>query len=211
MIYTCEQGSPEWVALRCGKATASRLSDIMSKRKDGSEAAGRKNYRAELVCERLTGRPCDQYVTDDMRRGTELEPVARAEYEIREDVMVEVVGFVEHATIPMFGASPDGLIGDRGGLEIKVPKVATHIEWLLGNDIPPEHRGQLVANLSCTEREWWDFVSYCPDLPPNLQFFKRRMIADGFAIEMAESEVRKFLSEVDDLLVQLGQVEAVNQ
>jgi hypothetical protein len=192
------QGTPEWVQARCGKATASRLADIMAKIKSG-EAATRRNYKAEIVCERLTGTPAEQYISRDMERGTALEPEARAEYEVREGVTVETAGFIEHPSIPMFGCSPDGLIGTEGGLEIKCPKVATHLEWLLSKQVPPEHRGQLVANLACTRREWWDFVSYCPELPEHLRYFRFRMIADPQAIELAEQEVCQFLAEVVDM------------
>jgi hypothetical protein len=196
------QGTPEWLQARCGRATASRYADIAAKIKSG-EAATRKNYKTGIVCERLTGIPVEQFVSKDMERGTCMEPEARAEYEVREGVTVETAGFIEHPSIPMFGCSPDGLIGTDGGLEIKCPKVATHLEWFLARQVPPEHRGQLVASLACTRREWWDFVSYCPELPEHLRYFRYRMIANPQAIELAETEVRQFLAECDQLLAQL--------
>jgi hypothetical protein len=187
--------------------TASRLCDVLSKLKSGGEAASRRNYKADLVVELLTGVPQDAgYVSADMQRGTELEPLARAAYEIHTGQLVEQVGFVFHPTIERSGCSPDGIIGEDGGLEIKVPRVATHIEWMLAGKIPAEHEAQILWSLACTGREWWDFCSYSLELPENLQLFTRRMIRDDKRIAEMEKEVEKFLAEVDETLAALNKL-----
>jgi hypothetical protein len=106
-----EQGSDAWHQLRLGKVTASRVSDVMAKIKTG-ESASRKNYRAELVVQRLTGLPSESFTNAAMEWGTATEPMARIAYEIAKEVLVEQVGFIEHPTIAMFGCSPDGLVHD---------------------------------------------------------------------------------------------------
>jgi hypothetical protein len=201
------QGTESWKAARVGRVTASRLCDVLSKLKSGGEAASRRNYKADLVVELLTGVPQDAgYVSADMQRGTELEPLARAAYEIHTGQLVEQVGFVFHPTIERSGCSPDGIIGEDGGLEIKVPRVATHIEWMLAGKIPAEHEAQILWSLACTGREWWDFCSYSLELPENLQLFTRRMIRDDKRIAEMEKEVEKFLAEVDETLAALNKL-----
>jgi len=199
-----EQGTPEWHAARLGKVTASKINDVMAKLKGGGEAAGRRNYRAQLVAERLTGEPTETYCSDAMRRGSEMEPLAREAYEFLTGTTVEQIGFIDHPTIPMTGCSPDGLIGDDGMLEIKCPNTATHIDWLLGGKVPPEHVNQMRWQMECAGREWCDFASYDPRLPVELQLFVApRLWVDFSAVAPIRIEVMTFLAEVNEIVGKL--------
>ena len=201
------QGSADWFAARIGKVTASRLSDVMATIKSG-EAAARANYRAELVAERLTGVQAESYTSPDMERGTEMEPFARAAYEAHRLVMVDQVGFIDHPTIPNTGASPDGLVGDKGLLEIKVPKTATHIGYLTAGVVPSKYQPQMLWQMACTGREWCDFVSYEPRLPGNLALFVVRFERDDKRIYEMESEVLLFLNEIEQTIDKLNKLAA---
>jgi putative phage-type endonuclease len=204
MIVEVEQGSAEWIQLRVGMVTASRVADVMAKlKKSDREAADRANYRAEIVCERLTGRAADHFVSFDMDWGTANEPLARAAYEIHFGQDVDSIGFAKHNSIEGFGASPDGLIGKDGLLEIKCPRTSTHIEYLLGNVVPEEYQPQMLAEMACTGRQWCDFVSFDPRLPKKFQMFAARFHRDEKRIEEMEKEVQKFLAEVDATIEQL--------
>ena len=191
-----DQRTPEWFAVRCGKVTASRVNDLMAKTKTGY-AASRDNYMAQLVCERITGKPAESYSNASMQWGTEQEPFARAAYEAHTGVIVEETGFHSHPTIDAAGASPDGLVGEDGLVEIKCPNTATHIETLLDEFIPIKYFSQMQMQMVCTGREWCDFVSFDPRMPEGAQLFVQRVYRDeNFVIKM-EEEIRKFLSELE--------------
>jgi hypothetical protein len=186
---------------RAGLATASRFKDIMSKVKSG-ESAGRRNYKMQLVTERLTGLPCETYQNAAMIYGTETEPLARTAYESKTGVIVEEQGFIAHFALDC-GVSPDGIISDDGGLEIKAPFSSTiHVETIL-NGMPSEHKAQIYGALWITGRKWWDFVSFDPRLPENLQLYIQRIERDEAYIENLETEVLKFLEEVKELELKL--------
>lgn len=189
------QGSEEWFSARCGKVTASRIADVMATIKSG-EAASRRNYRMQLVVERLTGQPAESYTNGAMQRGIELEPEARRAYEFMADVSVAKVGFINHPTIPMSGASPDGLVGEDGLVEIKCPNTATHIDYMMAGAPPTNYLLQMQWQMECTGRKWCDFVSYDPRLPIDLQLFIVRVDRDVSLIEKIKAEVVKFLDEV---------------
>lgn len=197
-----EQRSPEWFAARAGKVTASRVADVIAKTKTGW-GASRANYKAQLVCERLTGFVEPGFQNDAMRWGTEKEPDALAAYSFRQDVDVMEVGFVDHPTIDMTGASPDGLIGEDGLAEVKCPISATHIETLLGQSVPAKYVHQIQWQLACTGRDWCDFVSFDPRLPPAMQLFVKRLHRDDALIRSLENDVIDFLSEVDATVAEL--------
>lgn len=199
---TIIQGSPEWFAQRLGKVTASRLADVMAKAKAG-EAAGRANYRAELVAERLTGKQQEGFTNAAMKWGTECEPLARAAYEAEFGLLVVETGMVEHPTIAMSGASPDGLVSIDGLLEIKCPETKSHIDTVLSGEAPAKYIPQMQWQMACTGRAWCDFVSFDPRLPPNVQMFVRRVLRDDDLIQTYEAEVRKFLAEVDSVVDRL--------
>jgi putative phage-type endonuclease len=196
------QGSPEWFSARLGKATASKISDILSTLKTG-EAAGRKNYRMDLVCERLTGIKAEGFTNHHMQRGTALEPTARALYEFKTNALVEEVGFVIHPDMEMSGASPDGLVGDDGLIEIKCPTAGNHVDTILSKESPRKYYAQMQWQMACTNRLWCDFVSYCPAVGENLSLFIVRVNRDDKWIVDTEMAVSKFLTEVSELTQQL--------
>lgn len=190
-----EQRSPEWYAARLGKVTASRVSDLMARTKSGYSAS-RANYMAELICERLTGAPAEKFTNAAMQWGVDTEPAAKRTYSFMHDASVSDVGFVAHSSIADFGASPDGLIGTDGLLEVKCPNTATHIETLLGDSIDGKYITQMQVQMACTGRSWCDFVSYDPRLPVDLQLFVKRVERDDKRISEIEAEVCAFLEEL---------------
>lgn len=199
------QGSAEWHALRCGKVTASRVADIIAKTKTGYSTS-RANYAAELVAERLTGTPAEGFTNAAMQWGTDKEPFARASYEFYNDVDVELVGFVNHPNIADTGASPDGLVGAEGLVEIKCPNTATHIETLLKGVIPAKYITQMMWQMTCTGRQWCDFVSFDPRMPESMQTFIKRVERDDAMIAELEGEVIAFLKEVRATVLSLRQL-----
>jgi len=206
-ILDFPQGSAEWLASRAGKVTASRISDVLAKIKSG-EATARRDYKAQIVAEILTGKPQEEgFVNDAMRWGTENEPFARAAYEVARGVLVDQVGLVLHPEIDRAAASPDGL-ANEGLVEIKCPKTATHLDYVLAGVVPEKYRNQMLWQMACTERQWCDFVSFDPRLPQDLQLFVVRMERDDKAVKEMEKEVRKFLDEVDEVIEKLMQRKA---
>lgn len=197
-----EQGSQEWLQERLGHVTASRLSDVLATIKTGG-AASRRNYRAELVAQRLTGNIESSFTNAAMQWGTDNEPIARSEYEVRTGVFVDQVGFIKHPSILWAGASPDGLVGVDGLIEIKCPNTATHIDTLLSRLIPSQYINQMLWQIACTGREWCDFVSYDPRMPPELSYFCQRFNPQLEQIKEAEQAVITFLSEVEETLSKL--------
>jgi putative phage-type endonuclease len=190
------QGSEAWFAARCGRVTASRVADVVARTKTGW-GASRANYAAELIAERLTGCTAPGFSNSAMQWGTDQEPVARAAYEARTGVTVDLVGFVDHPEIAMSGASPDGLIGDDGLIEIKCPNTATHLDTLLSETVPGKYVTQMQWQMACTGRAWCDFASFDPRLPANMALFVRRVERDVSLILELESEVAAFLAEID--------------
>lgn len=191
------QGSPEWLAMRVGKVTASRVADLTAKTKSGYSAS-RANYLAELLCERLTGNPTPCFVNDAMRWGTEQEAFARQAYSQLRGCDVLELSFVDHPEIAMSGASPDGLVGDDGLLEIKAPNTATHLDTLLSGTIPEKYVKQMTWQMACTGRQWCDFASFDPRLPPSMQLFVKRVELDVSALVEMETEVSAFIRELDE-------------
>jgi putative phage-type endonuclease len=195
-----EQGTEEWKLARLGKVTASRTSDARAK----AGTATRANYIADIICERLTGSPIESFSNAYMEWGTATEPLARAAYEIKTGVWVEQVAIVDHPRIHGFAASPDGLVGEEGLLEIKCPKTSTHLNWLMKKSVPSEHKNQMLAQLACTGRKWVDFVSFDTRLPEHLQLFVVRFTPDPKDINDLEADVMTFLSEVEIMQRKLG-------
>lgn len=189
------QGTPEWFSARCGKVTASKVADVIAKTKTGW-GASRANYMAQLVAERLTGEVAEGFSNGAMRWGTETEPQARAAYQFYRDADVVEIGFVAHQSIAETGASPDGLVGDDGLVEIKCPNTATHIETLLGQLVLAKYVTQMQWQMACTGRAWCDFVSFDPRMPEEMRLFVRRVPRDAALIAQLETEVSAFLVEV---------------
>lgn len=197
-----QQGSEEWFKQRLGKVTASRVSDVMAKTKSGA-AASRKNYMMELLCQRLTGIHEETFVSTAMQRGTDLEPIARAQYEIMTQNTVDEAIFVEHPDIENFGASPDGLIHTDGLLEIKCPNTAQHVAFIRTGNIPIKYEWQILAQMACTQRSWCDFVSYDDRMPDELQISYKRFFRDQKRIDIMEKEIAHFLNELKELELDL--------
>jgi putative phage-type endonuclease len=197
-----EQGSIEWKMLRAGKVTASRVADVLSKIKSG-ESAGRKNYKMDLVAERLTNQPAESFTNSAMQWGTEQEPFARIAYETKMNLFVEQIPFMDHPKIEWFGCSPDGLVAEDGLIEIKCPNTTTHLEYIDGGKPPAKYIPQMQTQMACTGRKWCDFVSFDPRLPENLQLFVVRLDRDDGYIKDMEVEVQKFLQEVNELFTKL--------
>ena len=208
MIEMIEQRSDAWFEARIGKVTASRAVDVLAKTKTGYSAS-RDNYMAQLVCERLTGQKGESFNNAAMQHGTDTEPLARAAYESLKDVLVDEVGFVPHPSIIMAGASPDGLVGDDGLLEIKCPNTATHIETLLSQTVPGKYNTQMQFQMACTGRSWCDFVSFDNRLPQELQLFVKRVPRDNMYIKLMEDEIVRFLNELDIKIAQLMEIKNV--
>jgi putative phage-type endonuclease len=202
-----EQRTEEWFAARCGKVTASRVADIIAKTKTGYSAS-RENYLAQLVCERMTGKPAESYSNSAMQWGTDQEPFARAAYEANKDVLVEEMGFAVHPTIDGAGASPDGLVGLFGLVEIKCPNTATHIQTLLDQKVPEKYNVQMQWQMACTSRQWCDFVSFDPRMDEGLQLFVKRVEYDPIYVAQLEKEVINFLMDVEDKIQKLNKLKA---
>lgn len=199
------QGSDKWKALRLGKVTASRVADVVARTKTGY-GASRANYMAQLIAERLTGTVADAYTNAAMVHGTETEPEARAAYCFYQGVSVEEVAFVLHPKIDQAGASPDGLVGDDGLVEIKCPNTATHLETLLGQAVPAKYETQMQFQMACTGRKWCDFVSYDPRMPENMRLFVKRLQRDDKRISELEAEIAAFLLEMAVKLSELNSI-----
>jgi putative phage-type endonuclease len=200
-----EQRSNEWFALRLGKVTASRVADLMAKTKTGYSAT-RENYMAQLVVERISNSQAESFTNAAMQWGTDQEPYARAEYEATQGVMVEECGFVSHPTIEMAGASPDGLIGDEGLIEIKCPNTATMIDVLLTGVVASKYNTQMQFQMACTGRQWCDYVVFDPRMPAKAQMFIKRVARDEAFIAEMEAEVTKFLSEVAEKVAKIQSI-----
>src|SRR5210317_183348 len=196
-----EQLSQEWFEARLGKVTASRVSDVLATRK-GQESTVRAKYKLQLATERLTNKKTDTHMNQAMQDGIEREPMAREIYEKLKDVTVEEVGFVQHPAIERAGASPDGLVGDDGIIEIKCPIETTHTTNLLERKLPSKYKPQVQFQLSTTGRKWCDFISYNPNFEPRLQLIVIRVERDDEYIEMLEFEILKFLAEVELMINQ---------
>lgn len=196
-----EQGSAEWFAARRGRATASRFKDARDFRigrgdKRGEETAKRAAYRKELVIERVTGRSVEHYVTGPMRDGIDREPLAKMAYEARTGRMLVESGFVRHPTLPMVGGSPDALIGDDGGLEVKSPTPLVHLQTLI-DGMDADHLPQVQGLIWITGAQWWDFCSYCPHFDEPLRTYIQRIPRDDAYIAELAADIALFLREVD--------------
>jgi len=196
-LLSIMQGTPEWLAARAGKVTASRINDVMA----AKTTAAYRDYKAQIVAEILTGVPQESgFVNDYMRWGTEQEKLARAEYEMFCAWTVDEVGLVIHPTIEQGAASPDGLVSTDGLVEIKCPKTSTHLQTLLDKKQPRQYENQMLWQMACTGREWCDFVSYDPRLPEDLQLFVHRFDRDQERIDAIEEAVKQFLTEVNEMI-----------
>ena len=194
-----EQRTEQWYADRLGHATGSRASDILA----GKDTQARRGYLTQIVTERLTNRQQDGYINADMQRGIDIEPVARAAYQASRE-LVDEVGFVRHPTIQWFGASPDGLVGDDGLIELKCPRSTTHLDYWQSGKPPAKYVPQMLAQLSCTRRKWVDFVSFDDRFPEHLQLYVARFQPTQEIIEQFEQKVIEFLKEAEQLMEKMN-------
>ena len=195
-VLPFEQGSPEWLQARIGRVTASRMSAVCAKGKNGAPSTTRAACMGELIAEYLTGQVAENYTNADMQRGTELEPLARAAYEVKTRQMVAQVGLVLHPENDRFAVSPDGIVGADGLLEIKCPRTHVHIAYLLAGKPPAEYLAQMAWQAACCEREWVDFASFDPRMPEDLQLFVVRYTPPSSYIAELELEATAFLEEM---------------
>lgn len=195
------QGTPEFFAQRLGHVTASMMSHVLAVGK-GGEALTRKNYRLQLVAERMSGKVAESFSSSAIEFGIATEPLARMQYESYAGTLVDEAPFCTHPSIKWVGASPDGFVND-GLLEIKCPNTQTHLGYRLDNRCPPRYVDQIQCQLWCTERDWADFVSFDPRLPERLQLFVFRVQRDDRLIKDMEAETIKFLSEVQETINKL--------
>lgn len=188
-IFDCTQGSKDWFECRRGLPTASKFSTVMAK----GEGKTRAEYMRKLAGEILTGEPSEQFSNAHTERGTALEDEARQTYAFITDADPRLVGFMRNGNK---GASPDSLVGDGGGLEIKTALPHIQIDRLERNRLPPEHKAQVQGNLWIAEREWWDFVSYWPSLPMLIV----RVYRDEEYIKQMSDEIDRFNDELAALV-----------
>jgi len=202
-IPDVEQGTSEWLALRSGKITGSSISDVIA----GGKGLVKDKYRTRLAIERLTGQPTPEgFKNKAMIKGNEDEPLAREHYEFMNDVDVKQIGFVHHPTLKNTGASPDGLVGDDGLIEIKCPDVHTHIDYITSKKIPRGYLLQMQWEMACTGRQWCDFITYRHELPVNIRSMIIRVNRDNAKIDEIEKAVKEFGQEIDQLVTKLGQM-----
>lgn len=186
-ILCAKQYTPEWWAARRGKPSVSNFHRIVTPKK-WEWATGAESYAAELIgeCYDYNYGPQSEYATVAMKNGTIMEPAARRFYEFETNADVTEVGLVGDDS-QRFVCSPDGLVGDEGGLELKHPTAATHVKWLLADEVPTEHLAQCHGSLLVTKRDWWDFMAWYPGLPPLL----KRVTPDEKTVALAEA-IEKF-------------------
>ena len=195
-----QQRSEEWFAARCGHITASRLHAATAKSTRGNYLAGRQDVIWQVIEERLTNVPVQIFETVAMRWGAETEPQAIAALEFMSGVVVQPAGYVSHPTIPMTGASPDGLIGDDGLVEVKCPTTRTHLQTLLAGRAPEQHRAQMQWQMACTGRDWCQFVSFDPRLPTDYQLFLDLEVRDEDEISRLTAEIATLEDEIQKLM-----------
>lgn len=202
------QGTDDWKAVRAGKVTGSRLGDVLA----GGTGVTRRNYLYQVVAERLSGNPGeDFFTTKAMQDGKDREPLMRGLYEERFEVLVREVGFIEHPSITGFGVSPDGLLLDLGGgIEGKCPTLATHVSTVLDGKIKTDYVLQMQALIECAGLDWCDFVSYHPAMPADKQLYVKRVYRDDAMITKILREVTAFLGEVEDIVSRLGSASYIN-
>ena len=196
------QRSREWIAARAGSLGASSLWEAVSRTRSGFSAS-RANLLARLAVERLTGIPCESYTSGPMQHGIDTEPEARNAYAFYRSTEVEEVGLVPHPSIQGSHASPDGLVGKDGLVEIKCPNSATHLDFLLTGEIPEKYVIQMLWQMACTGRKWCDYVSFDPRFPEEMRMRVKRIEADPERIKQLEKDVVIFLEELESKILML--------
>ena len=199
-----EQRSDEWYAARCGSLGASQLNDALATTKTGW-GASRENLKNKIIAERLTGVPAESYTNAAMLWGIDNEDAARQAYEAHTGTFVDELGIAYHPVLKHTHASPDGLVGNDGLIEIKCPNTTTHIETLRSGKAPSKYIKQMQWQMRCVDRQWCDFVSFDPRLPKHLQLFIVRVDRDDEFISKLDTQVAEFLSEVEREIEELNE------
>ena len=219
IIRDIAQGSPEWMALRVGKIGGSRIADLLTEGRSGAESLTKRKYKNELIRERLTGRKLDTYKTHAMQRGIDLEPMARAWYEVKYNTFVDQVAIVLHPTIDGGQCSPDGVVDATNSLiEIKIPNPENHLDNILtGGKQLEQYYDQVMWQLACVpgsngneKREFCDLVSYDPEMPDHLQGFVKRIYRDDEYIQTMQNAVIAFLSDIETIVNNLKEIKNGN-
>lgn len=192
-IFNMTQGEPEWFQCRLGLPTASRFSDVMAK----GAGKTRRSYMLKLAAEILTGQPREEFPTPAMERGRAMEAEARDLYAFTRDIEIEQVGFIRNG---QKGASPDGLIGTDGEVEIKTKRGDLLVELLLDGSFPNEHFWQCQGSLWVCEREWIDLVCFWPGLPLHV----KRLYRDDGAIHELSTAIDRFNTELAEIVERVG-------
>jgi len=190
-IIDCVQGSPEWFAARCGVPTASNFDKLVCL--DGKQSKQRTKYMYQLAGETITGIQEEGYQNANMLRGKEMEAEARQLYQLISGLEVQEVGF---CLAEGYGASPDGIVAEKGLLELKCPILATHVGYLLSNSLPSEYFQQVQGQLLVTGREWVDFFSYYPGIKPMIT----RVVRDEKFLEILKKELKEFCKELKEVI-----------
>lgn len=196
------QRSDEWFNAKIGNVGASRIADILAKTKSGYSAS-RNNYMTDLILEKITGKKTDSFTSAAMQYGIDMEADARSAYELETFNIVTECGFILHPEIENAGASPDGLIGDDGVLEIKCFQPSNHLNYLLTGEIETKYIYQMQWQMECTGRSHADFVAYNPNFPDNMKLFIKRVNKDQKLVDTIKAEVIKFLEEMKVKLTEL--------
>lgn len=208
-IVDCDQRSDEWRAVRVGKITATDAKALLSKGRGGEDALGKAQLRDRLAIEWLRGIAVTErapFESEDMRLGRALEPAAILAYEVATGEIVTPVGFVYRKDLPI-GCSPDGLVGDEGGVEVKCPKPSTYLKTVRARTVPSEYLPQIIHSLYVTGLAWWDFCSYCPDWEPDVPpLFRVRVWRASVDLDAYALAVQLFLGEVERELQQIREL-----
>jgi len=194
------QGSDQWLLHRVGKLTGSRMADAMAFLKSGAETEARRKLKLQILAERLTGRMTETYQTEAMKWGIEQEPFAKAHYEEITGELITNCGFALHDTLDGWGASPDGLLGKMGLIEIKCPSTTTHLDYLTTGVVPEKYKPQMLCQLAVTERRWCQFMSYDPRLPEEWRSFVIMYAPDEEELSAVRDHAERFLSEVQTMM-----------
>lgn len=195
-----EQRTAQWFQARLGKVTASNVYNVLSKTAKGTPKSKYEDYKIKLMTERLTGEISQSYPTPAMQWGIEHEEEALKEYAFIYDTEVTRCGFIQHPTINMAGASPDGLIGENGLIEVKCPQSPNHLRFFIDDNIKPEYHAQMQFQMACTERQWCDFISYDPRFAGDSSYLRmkiKRIYRDDKQIEQINQAVEAFLAEIE--------------
>lgn len=196
-------GTPNFFAARRGLLTASRIADALAVLKNGKPSEARRKLMFDLLAERMSGVAVEHYVTPAMEWGIAHQADATAAYEAETGELVGPEVFVLHPSIDWFGATPDGLVGSGGLIEIKCPTTPKFLAWRMAGEVPEEHRPQMLAQLACTGRQWVDFVAFDPRVQKGPQLFIRRFQPERAEIERIEAGARDFLAELTAMEIQL--------